>query len=119
MSPSSNHYCCYCCALHQRDSEQTLLWLLHTANVHQLLLITGARVAWRNSAKCIGRIAWNTLLVRDRRNVTDPDEMMAECFEHQRLATSDGSLKAVMTVFRPQKPNERLGVRFWNVQLVC
>jgi nitric oxide synthase oxygenase domain/subunit len=45
--------------------------------------------------------------------------MMAECFEHQRLATSDGSLKAVMTVFRPQKPNERLGVRFWNVQLVC
>ena len=50
--------------------------------------------------QCIGRIAWNTLLVRDCRNITDPDEIMAECLEHQRLATADGSLKAVMTVFR-------------------
>ncbi|KAG5192610.1 nitric oxide synthase [Tribonema minus] len=81
-------------------------------------LVHGARVAWRNSAKCIGRIAWNSLLVRDRRNVTDPDEMMAECLEHQRLATADGSLKAVMTVFRPLRPLERLGPRFWNVQLI-
>ena len=30
------------------------------------------RVAWRNAAKCIGRIAWNTLIVRDCRHVTDP-----------------------------------------------
>ena len=32
----------------------------------------GARVAWRNSAKCIGRISWNTLEVRDRRHITKP-----------------------------------------------
>ena len=59
-------------------------------------VVHGARVAWRNSAKCVGRIAWNTMLVRDRRHVTDLNHMFAECIEHQRLATADGSLKAVM-----------------------
>ena len=44
-------------------------------------------------------IAWNTMLVRDRRHVTDLDHMFAECLEHQRLATADGSLKAVMVRF--------------------
>jgi len=42
-----------------------------------------------------GRIAWNTLLVRDKRHVKNLDAMFAECLEHQRLATADGSLKAV------------------------
>lgn len=59
-------------------------------------VVHGARVAWRNSAKCVGRIAWNTMLVRDRRHITNLDHMFAECLEHQRLATADGSLKAVM-----------------------
>lgn len=40
--------------------------------------------------RCIGRIAWNTLVVRDKRHVTDLAEMFAECMEHQRLATADG-----------------------------
>jgi len=81
-------------------------------------LAHGARVAWRNSAKCIGRIAWNTLMVRDRRHVKNLDAMFAECLEHQRLATADGSLKAVMTVFSPRQPGTRMGTRFWNLQLV-
>lgn len=34
-------------------------------------------------------------MVRDRRHVTNVDQMFAECLEHQRLATADGSLKAV------------------------
>lgn len=53
-----------------------------------------------NKAKCIGRIAWNTLLVRDRRHVTNLDAMFAECLEHQRLATADGSLKSVSKSIR-------------------
>lgn len=81
-------------------------------------VVHGARVAWRNSAKCVGRIAWNTMLVRDRRHVTDLDHMFAECIEHQRLATADGSLKAVMTVFKARKPGTRLGFRFWGAQLI-
>ena len=81
-------------------------------------VVHGARVAWRNSAKCVGRIAWNTMLVRDRRHVTNLDHMFAECIEHQRLATADGSLKAVMTVFKARQPGTRLGFRFWGLQLI-
>lgn len=78
----------------------------------------GARVAWRNSAKCIGRISWSTLVVRDRRHVTDPDTMFAECLEHLDLATGGTNLLAVMTVFRPRRPDEQWGPRFWTSQFV-
>ena len=47
-------------------------------------------VAAAASCRCIGRIAWNTLVVRDKRHVTDLAEMFAECMEHQRLAMADG-----------------------------
>lgn len=40
-------------------------------------LAYGARVAWRNSARCIGRLYWNSLRVRDRRRVTDPADIAA------------------------------------------
>ena len=33
-------------------------------------LAFAARVAWRNSSRCIGRLYWRTLRVRDRRQVT-------------------------------------------------
>lgn len=48
------------------------------------------RVGSGRVVRCIGRIAWNTLMVRDKRHVTDLDEMFAECMEHQRLAMGDG-----------------------------
>src|SRR5215207_8759826 len=32
-------------------------------------LAHGARVAWRNSSRCIGRLYWRSLVVRDRRHV--------------------------------------------------
>mmetsp|Transcript_3234 Transcript_3234/g.7163 ORF Transcript_3234/g.7163 Transcript_3234/m.7163 type:complete len:1592 (+) Transcript_3234:138-4913(+) len=81
-------------------------------------IVHGARVAWRNTAKCVGRIAWNTLMVRDRRHVSNLNQIFAECLEHQRLATADGSLKSVMTVFAPRQPGTRMGTRFWIPQLV-
>lgn len=81
-------------------------------------LTYGAQVAWRNSTKCIGRIAWRNMLVRDLRHVTDPDAMFRECAEHLRLATNGGNLQIVMNVFRPKKPLERWGPRIWNSQYV-
>ena len=39
----------------------------------------GARVAWRNSSRCIGRLYWQSLRVRDRREVTAAAEIAAEC----------------------------------------
>ena len=40
-------------------------------------LTFGARVAWRNAARCIGRLYWNSLRVRDLRHVTHPADVAA------------------------------------------
>src|SRR5271170_4207150 len=42
-------------------------------------LAFAARVAWRNSSRCIGRMYWRTLRVRDRRQVSAADQIAAEC----------------------------------------
>lgn len=81
-------------------------------------LVLGAQIAWRNSAKCIGRIQWSNMVVRDRREVTHPDAMFRECLEHLESATAGGNIQIVMTVFPPRRPHERWGPRFWNAQLV-
>ena len=56
--------------------------------------------------------------MRDRRHVTDPDEMFDECVEHLRVATNGGNIEIVLTAFRPTRPGERWGPRIWNGQLV-
>jgi sulfite reductase alpha subunit-like flavoprotein/nitric oxide synthase oxygenase domain/subunit len=81
-------------------------------------LVLGAQLAWRNSAKCIGRIQWSNMVVRDRREVTHPDAMFREVLEHLESATAGGNIQIVMTVFGARRPHERWGPRFWNQQLV-
>ena len=78
----------------------------------------GARLAWRNSAKCIGRISWNTLEVRDCRHVSEPDAIFKEIDEHLKIATAGTNIQSVMTVFKPQSPKETLGTRFWSSQII-
>ncbi|RCJ28994.1 nitric-oxide synthase [Nostoc minutum NIES-26] len=78
----------------------------------------GAQLAWRNASKCVGRIQWNNMVVRDRRHITDPDEMFRELEEHLKLATNGGNIQITMTVFRPRQPKERWGLRIWNPQLI-
>ncbi len=74
-------------------------------------LTYGAQLAWRNASKCIARIQWNNIVLRDRRHVTDPSEMFRELEEHLRLATNGGNIQITMTVFRPKQPKERWGTR--------
>jgi nitric-oxide synthase, bacterial len=80
-------------------------------------LTFGARVAWRNSARCIGRLYWNSLQVRDRRDVHAPAEVAAECIAHLRDATRGGRIRSTITVFAPDGP-QRPGPRIHNEQLV-
>ncbi|MFR9673506.1 nitric oxide synthase oxygenase [Streptomyces sp. TR06-5] len=80
-------------------------------------LTFGARVAWRNSARCIGRLYWNSLRVRDLRHVTSPEGIFHELCEHLRLATNGGRIRPVISVFAPDAPG-RPGPRVWNDQLV-
>jgi len=81
-------------------------------------LAYGAQLAWRNASKCIARIQWNNMVVRDRRDVTEPDAMYQELLEHLRIGTNGGNIQITMTVFRPKLPKERWGPRVWNSQLV-
>lgn len=102
----------------------------------------GARLAWRNSAKCIGkypqhlcchcklnflfllllprsgRISWNTLQVRDCRHLNTPEEIFEDVHEHLRIATAGTNIQSVMTVFKPRSEKEAFGVRFWTSQYV-
>jgi nitric-oxide synthase len=80
-------------------------------------LVYGARVAWRNANRCIGRLYWNSLSVRDRRDVRDAGEVAAASADHLREATRDGRIRSLITVFAPDTP-DRPGPRIWNEQLV-
>ena len=80
-------------------------------------LAFGARVAWRNSARCIGRLYWRSMTVRDLRRVRHPDDLAEQCVEHLRLATNSGRIRPVISVFAPDEPG-RPAPRLLNEQLV-
>ncbi|MFF3253329.1 nitric oxide synthase oxygenase [Actinacidiphila glaucinigra] len=80
-------------------------------------LVFGARVAWRNSNRCIGRLYWNSLQVRDRRHVATARGVALEAAAHLRVATNGGRIRPVVTVFAPDTP-DRPGPRIWNDQLI-
>ena len=70
-------------------------------------LAWGSKVAWRNNARCIGRLYWESLTVRDRRHIQGPQEMFDDICEHLTEATGDGRIKSVLTVYPPLTPDER------------
>ncbi|MFJ9770994.1 nitric oxide synthase oxygenase [Kitasatospora sp. NPDC101157] len=80
-------------------------------------LAHGARLAWRNAARCIGRLYWRSLVVRDLRHLSSADDIAAECFEHLRLAGNGGRIRPVVSVFAPDLPG-RPAARILNQQLV-
>ncbi|MCX2953748.1 nitric oxide synthase oxygenase [Lentzea sp. NEAU-D7] len=67
-------------------------------------LTFGARVAWRNSSRCIGRLYWRSLKVRDQRELSAPAEVAEQCVEHLRVATNKGKIRPVITIFAPAEP---------------
>jgi nitric-oxide synthase, bacterial len=77
----------------------------------------GARVAWRNSSRCIGRLYWQSLRVRDRRKVTSAPQIAAEAAAHLREATNGGRIRPVITIFAPDEPC-RPGPRILSSQLI-
>jgi nitric-oxide synthase len=80
-------------------------------------LAFAARVAWRNSSRCIGRLYWRSLRVRDRREISGAEQIAGECFTHLREATNGGRIRPVITVFAPDAPG-RPGPRILNSQLI-
>ena len=80
-------------------------------------LAFGARVAWRNSGRCIGRLYWRSLVVRDLRQLRHPDDIADACVDHLRLATNSGRIRPMVSVFAPDRPG-RPAARLLSSQLV-
>jgi nitric-oxide synthase len=80
-------------------------------------LAFGARVAWRNNARCIGRLYWRSLQVRDLRKVADAAGVAGHCFGHLREAHNGGKIRPMISVFAPETPS-RPAPRIWNEQLI-
>lgn len=80
-------------------------------------LAFGARAAWRNNARCIGRLYWRSLQVRDLRTVSDAGSVAWHCVEHLRSAISGGKIRPTISVFAPERPR-RPAPRIWNEQLI-
>jgi nitric-oxide synthase, bacterial len=82
-------------------------------------LVFGCRVAWRNASRCIGRLYWRSLVVRDLRKIGAPDEIFEELVRHLRLAgqRERNVIRPVISVFAQHVPG-RNGSRLWNEQLI-
>ncbi|HEX3790248.1 MAG TPA: nitric oxide synthase oxygenase [Pseudonocardiaceae bacterium] len=80
-------------------------------------LAFGARVAWRNSARCIGRLYWRSLRVRDLRAARDAHRIAEHCVRHLQLATNKGKVRPTISVFAPDAPGAP-APRIWNDQLI-
>jgi nitric-oxide synthase len=94
----------------------------------------GAKVAWRNSSRCIGRLYWRSLVVLDRRRARTADDIFALLVRHLEVAAggaapprdqatdpsrarAPGSIRPVISVFAAAVPG-RPHARVWNDQLV-
>jgi nitric-oxide synthase, bacterial len=76
----------------------------------------GAKMAWRNSNKCIGRLFWDSLIVKDYRHLHHSEDIINALFEHIKFATNNGHIRPTISIFK-QKTKEH-SIRIWNHQLV-
>jgi len=88
-------------------------YYVHTAEE----LEHGAKMAWRNSNRCIGRLFWNTMQVVDARHAETEDEIAAVLFRHIEQATNEGKIRPTITICR-QDLREDQKVRILNQQLI-
>ncbi|GAK10622.1 nitric oxide synthase oxygenase [Geomicrobium sp. JCM 19039] len=79
-------------------------------------LTYGARVAWRNSNRCIGRLFWNSLEVVDARHVESTEDIFLHLENHIVKATNNGRIRSLITVFPAAGSNNEC--RIWNHQLI-
>ena len=73
----------------------------------------GVKVAWRNSTRCVGRLVWESLVVRDLRHLNTPEEVFARLVDHIELSTNKGQVLPMVSVFA-SGPTEKPKVRIWN-----
>ena len=80
-------------------------------------LAFGAKLAWRNHARCIGRLYWRSLEVLDCRQVTSMREAAARLEDHLRFAFNEGSIRSTISIF-PARTNRDSPILIHNPQLL-
>ncbi|KAK2831742.1 hypothetical protein Q7C36_016828 [Tachysurus vachellii] len=80
-------------------------------------LTYGAKQAWRNAPRCIGRIQWSNLKVFDARKCSTTKEMFQLLCSHLKFATNGGNIRSAITMF-PQRTDGQHDFRIWNSQLI-
>jgi nitric-oxide synthase len=79
-------------------------------------LAYGAKMAWRNASRCIGRLYWKSLLVLDRRRARTADDIFSLLVHHLQAA-GRASIRPVISIFAPAQPGQPYA-RVWNEQLI-
>ncbi|UWQ23121.1 nitric oxide synthase oxygenase [Jannaschia sp. W003] len=64
-------------------------------------LAFGARLAWRNAGRCIGRLPWDSLEVEDHRADGSPEAIAAQIGRHLDAAYGDGRIRSIISIFPP------------------
>ena len=83
-------------------------------------LTHGAKMAWRNASRCIGRLYWRSLMVLDRRRARTADEIFSLLVHHLEAAGGGdrrGAIRPVISIFAAAQPG-RPHARIWNDQLI-
>ncbi|CAH2281649.1 nitric oxide synthase, endothelial [Pelobates cultripes] len=80
-------------------------------------LVFGAKQAWRNAVRCVGRIQWSKLQVFDARECSTSQEMFTYICNHIKYATNKGNIRSAITIF-PQRKDGASDFRIWNSQLI-
>jgi nitric-oxide synthase len=75
-------------------------------------LAHGARMAWRNSNRCIGRLFWESMHVLDQRLLETEEEIANALFFHLQYGTNEGRVIPTISIFKQDS------VRIWNHQLI-
>ncbi|XP_033628503.1 nitric oxide synthase, brain-like [Asterias rubens] len=88
-----------------------------TYDLTETELILGAKTAWRNAPRCIGRIQWTKLQVFDARNTSSAHQMFDAICNHMSYATNKGNLRSAITIF-PHRTDGLHDFRVWNGQLI-
>ncbi|XP_065208793.1 nitric oxide synthase, salivary gland isoform X2 [Planococcus citri] len=96
----------------QKDIENTGSYQLTETE-----LVFGAKLAWRNASRCIGRIQWAKLQVFDCRSVTTTSNMFEAICNHIKYSTNKGNIRSAITVFA-QRTDGKHDFRVWNPQLL-
>lgn len=78
----------------------------------------GAKTAWRNSNRCIGRLFWKSLKVRDLRHINEEQDIFEAIVEHLHLAGNQGKIRPYISIFRAEEPLRGKSIRLWNSKVI-